>query len=785
MRAATKKRIARDRIRSAKKNGHAKGDSIGFDYFTNMLARAGWGSKSLVEATSYEMVRLSNNYWLMLTLYRNHWLARRIVDLPAQDMTRAWPKLQSDIEPDDIENFNRTIKRTYTPRQIRKALKWARLYGGAGALIVIDGHEKILDKPLDLDDVNPGTYLGLIPFDRWVGIWPGSPVSADIQKTKPHVWGLPDYYEVTQQDGSQSFRVHASRIIRFTGPEVPIPEFQAQMYWGISVLELVFEELRKKDNASWSILNLLFRANIIARIDPQLDQFLSGLGINQQATQKLHQVLQAQNDLLSNQSMLVLGKDGRMESVQYSFGGIGEAYSQFQMDTAGAAEIPVTRLFGRTVTGLGQSNDADERYYEESIAQKQDEELGPALDQLYPIICMSDFGEVPDDLDYKFPSIRVLSEEDKGDIMQKAATPILAAFDSSVIGRKTALKELRQIGDTTGIFTNITDEDISKAEEEPEKPGEEMPMLAGAGGAKRLKTPQSMLRKVGAVGDAAYQSLNGTVGDRVHDLMERRSFGLEDEGEGFAVYSRHDGDIRLRVKFKDGDVHSTRAELREGEKKMAKTREGFEGLQAYTSSLGDAVFDQFPVRKRVTWHGLDISIEHPRGSTRKGVDAGGTPWEITLTHDYGYLLKTKGVDGDHVDVFLGDDPRSESVYVIHTLTAPDFREYDEDKCMLDFSSEDDARAAFFANYSRAEFFGSMDVIPVGRFIDKVLATKSAPKMITATDQRGQISKANAGYEPKATGMDECRECKFFGDRDCQLVEGSINAGGWCKLFKQK
>lgn len=792
MRAKVKKQVARDRQRAAKKNGDggkpsvaADARSLAFDYFSNAMARTGWGTRSIPEATSYEMVRLSNNYWLLLTLYRNHWLARRIVDLPAQDMTRAWPKLVSDIPPYDIQEFNRTLKRTYTARSIRRALKWARLYGGAGALIVIDGHEDILDKPLDLDDVNPGTYMGLIPFDRWAGIWPYGQAASDIRKTRPHAWGLPEKYEVTEQEGGVSFSVHASRIIRFCGPEVPTPEFQAQMYWGISQLELVYEELRKKDNASWSILNLLFRANIIARIDPQLDQFLSGLGANQTAQVKLNQVLQAQNEIMSNQSMLVLGKDGRMESVQYSFGGIGEAYAQFQMDTAGAAEIPVTRLFGRTVTGLGQSNDADERYYEESIAQKQDEELGPGLDQLYPVICMSEFGEVPDDLDFKFPSIRVLSEEDKAELVDKAAGPILAAFDSGVLGRKTALQELRQLGDSTNIFTNITDEIIDKAEEEPELPGEDLLGLGPGGesapGPGKPKSPKQLLEKTG-VGDSApsYRSVNGEIGDKVHELMESRSFSLADEDDGQAIYERHDGDTRVVVRFKDESVEYA---VGKSEGKAPRSRKGWEGVQSFASALGDAAFDQFSVRKRIKWHGMDISIEHPRGSVRKGVDAGGMPWRIKLTHDYGYLLKTRGVDGDHVDCFIGPDPLSEVVFVVHTRKAPDFKEYDEDKCMLNFSSEADARAAFFANYSRPEHFGSMDVLPVGRFIDKVLSTKGNPRMIVNPPK---VSKEVVSYEAVATGPDKCKACTHFEKpRECELVIGVISPGGWCKLFEQR
>lgn len=437
-------------------------ENVGLDAFRNAPARMGYATPSLAEAAEYELVRWSNNYWLMITMFRNHWLSRRIVEAPAQDMCKAWPRLKCDLSPDDIKQFDRVIRRTFTGQRIEGAITWARLFGGGAALIVIKGHENILDKPLDLDDIAPGSYKGLIVFDRWSGIQPGTEISTDLDA--PVDYGFPEYYNVTGEEG-QTFRVHRSRILRFSGPIVPQPEYQAQMRWGISNLEPVYEELRKKDNASWSILQLMFRAQILTQVNNDLASMLSGVGSSQQALAKFMDRMSTQNELISNNSMLILPKDGKLESHSYSFAGIPEVYQQFQLDIAGAAEMPVTRLFGRTITGLGQSNDADERLYEEKIAQKQNTELRPNLDKLYPIIMMSEFGQIPDDYDLEFPSIRVLTEEDKSKLAKDGAEAVLAPFNAGVngYGSKKVLMELRAIGDKTEIFTNITDEDIEAA----------------------------------------------------------------------------------------------------------------------------------------------------------------------------------------------------------------------------------------------------------------------------------------------------------------------------------
>lgn len=440
--------------------------AIAMDAFSNLAARMGYGTPSLAEGTDYQMVRWSNDYWLMLTLYRNHWIARRIVETPARDMVKAWPRLVSAIEPTDLGLLNRTITRTMTKSRYMNALKWGDLFGGAGALIVIDGHEDILSEPLDLDDINPGTYKGLIVFDRWSGITPSNEIGTDINR--PVDFGLPASYTVRSEgtSGGDSFEVHASRILRCTGPDVPAPEFQASMRWGISGLEPCFEEIRKRDNASWSILQLLFRAQIIAQRDPELAQILSGAAMSATGLSKYHQRMQAQNELLSNNSMMILGKDGELFSNQFSFSGLSDVYQQFQLDIAGAAQIPVSRLFGRTITGLGQSNDADERIYEERIAMEQEERMRPQMDKLYPVILMSEFGEVPDDYDLMFPTIRALTEKEKSEMAKGGGELIATCYGTGLITKRMALMELAALSDQTGVFTSITPEDIEAAPNE-------------------------------------------------------------------------------------------------------------------------------------------------------------------------------------------------------------------------------------------------------------------------------------------------------------------------------
>ena len=96
--------------------------------------------------------------------------------------------------------------------------------------------------------------------------------------------------------------------------------------------------------------------------------------------------------------------------------------------------------------------------------------------------------------------------------------------------------------------------------------------------------------------------------------------------------------------------------------------------------------------------GYDITIEQPKGSVRSGTDADGKRWENVMNNTYGYMRGTEGVDGDHIDVFLSDNPESGNVYVVDQLD-PKTGEFDEHKVMYGFGSMEEARDAYLKNYT--------------------------------------------------------------------------------------
>ncbi len=129
----------------------------------------------------------------------------------------------------------------------------------------------------------------------------------------------------------------------------------------------------------------------------------------------------------------------------------------------------------------------------------------------------------------------------------------------------------------------------------------------------------------------------------------------------------------------------------------------------------------YKLQGRVEWKGLHISVENRKGSWRHWFDPHANRHGKTkMLHAYGYLRRTEGEDGDHLDVYLGPDMEgAKSVYVIRQMKAPDFKVYDEDKVMLGFPNAARAKAAYLAQYDNPRFFGTMRTVATDKFVEAV------------------------------------------------------------------
>ena len=270
---------------------------------------------------------------------------------------------------------------------------------------------------------------------------------------------LPEYYTIRDEEsGTLISKVHHSRILRFTGRELPYNEKIMETYWGESELEAIYSELVKRDNVSGNIASLTFRANVNYLETDSLDQMLAVN--NTEAQRRFWQTLQTQSVIESNFGTRLVNKGDVMHNTQYTFTGLADVYDRVMMDVAGAAKTPVTKLFGRSPAGMNATGESDMNNYYDYIDGLRENQLRPLLERLLPIMALSAWGTVPDDLDIDFPPLQTPNSSEIADIVEKKTQAILAAFQSDLIDAATSLKELKTLSDETSMYNSISDEAI-------------------------------------------------------------------------------------------------------------------------------------------------------------------------------------------------------------------------------------------------------------------------------------------------------------------------------------
>lgn len=493
------------------------------DGFRNIATRVGDGTPNLFNATTYPLTRKSWDFQTLNSMYRSHWVVRNIISAIPDDMLKNGYDIVSDITPDQRDKVEGCIRRTNLVERIREGLYWGRLYGGAIGVILIDGQEDSLEEPLDLDGVMPGSFKGLLIVDRWTGVNPGSELVTNINSPD---FGLPKYYEIYLSDveTNVSMRIHHSRVIRFLGAKLPYMEMLAENYWGSSELEHVFDELNKRDNVSWNIACLTFMANIRVFKMEGMEQIF-GLG-GEKAVEELYRTVEGMNMLMNNNALQIIGEKDSYESHQFAFGGLGEIYDRFMMDVSGACGIPVTKLFGRSPAGMNATGESDMQNYYDLVEKEQETRLRPVLEKLLPIIFTSVLGAVPNDLDFNFNPVRRSNEAERQDLGSKQTTAVTQAFTAGLISQRTALKELQGSSKQTGMWTNITDNDIDNADDDITAVGESgLENLFGGGSQvtdadfKEEEHPRNKSGKFTSNGENA--STTGRINDKI--LIETES----------------------------------------------------------------------------------------------------------------------------------------------------------------------------------------------------------------------------------------------------------------------
>ena len=459
------------------------------DGFQNILFKLG-GADPMQATGGYAQNQITRNRQSLEAAYRTNWVAGKIVDCVADDMTRAGIEIQSTDKPDDIKKIQNEFLRLGVHTKVNENIKWGRLYGGSIAVMMIEG-QKFEDELYPARVAKDG-FLGLKVFDRWLL----QPSLNDLVATGPDA-GLPKFYTITyspdqfgvipgQVSGLDTGKlimagqkIHHSRVLRYVGINLAFYQSLSEWLWGESVLERAWDRVLAFDSATASA-NALLKVSYLRTVGVEgMREILAAGGDIETNFVKYWQYVSL---LQSISGITLLDKADEFKTQSYTFAGIVDVIVQLGQQISGATGIPLTRLFGQAPAGMNSTGESDMRNYYDMVNAEQESRLRPHYYRLLQVIYPSLFGRpMPDDMTLIFNPLWQMTTKEKAEIAERIGNVICNLLNAHGITVDIALKELKQCGHATGFFTNITDDDIREAEQEPPEAEEVEPAITVKG----------------------------------------------------------------------------------------------------------------------------------------------------------------------------------------------------------------------------------------------------------------------------------------------------------------
>jgi len=463
------------------------------------------------KSVEYILTLLDRN--TLENMYRGDWLARKIVEAPAEDMTREWRAWQANQQ--QIEALELVEKTLDLQRKVKQWISKARLYGGSALVIgVDDGNDP--SQPLDLEkcskdclkyvvvlhrfelNAGPRIYNVMDPYYTRPAYYtvatPMFGFEGGSGTTTPSVRGQPEqvpgavnpvksffsnvipFSKGRQQELSTiptnmgMTQIHPSRVLELPGNE--LPDWRLAPLgggWGDSVLQTVVDTVNSFTGSIQSIAAMVNDGKMDVVKIPNMALSL----ISPEYKNKMLDRFTLSAQTKSALSVLILDKEEEWDRIQTNYSGLPMILHEFITLISGAASIPVSRLFG-TASGMGLQGGStsggpdDVRNYYDDCVNKQKNEIAPRLAMLDQVMMRSALGKADPNIHYEWNPLWQLSEGDKAKIgLEKAqATQVYATIGiiNADAFREGVVNQLIEDGTYPGL-----DDAIEKYGSEPEE----------------------------------------------------------------------------------------------------------------------------------------------------------------------------------------------------------------------------------------------------------------------------------------------------------------------------
>lgn len=324
-------------------------------------------------------------------------VGRKICTSRPDDMVRTWIKFPTDTDGKMLKALDAIGARTH----IRNMLYWTGLH--RGALMVVGGLDNATDmsQPASLSKKSVAKWLKVYSASRVLNT--ASDLVADVSSPYYEDFDVFRLQRRFPMDGQSIIRVHASRCILSKG--LPVPEDQntsidyKYIYWGMSRLQAVFDELSNSATVQTAFANLVSESTISTMT---LESMASILANEDDAAARLQTTMDNIAKMKSFLNMVLLGPSDKLTRDQLSFSGWSETAMLFRQEVAASADSTIPRLYGIPSSGLGGGGSDEEakKNYNDSIQADQETRLRPIVQKLVEWVAPS--VNLPTDIPFEF-----------------------------------------------------------------------------------------------------------------------------------------------------------------------------------------------------------------------------------------------------------------------------------------------------------------------------------------------------------------------------------------------
>lgn len=337
---------------------------------------------------------ISNFRQLLSQLYVEHGLIQTIVDVPVDDgLGRGFDIVTDELDQEEIEELKNEMEEKNDLDTLAEALKWNRLFGGAGVLLITD---QDASKKFDIESIRQGDELEFRAVDLWELFF-------DLNYSGDYSASIDSKIGKVETFNYYGEQVHNSRVLTMQGKRAPSFIRPRLRGWGLSVIETFVRSINqylKSTDLTFEVLDE-FKIDIY-KIKGLTNALMSPKGI--ESVQKRVDIANRQKNY---QNAISMDSEDDYQQKQVSFTGLAETMNELRLQVASDLRMPMTKLFGMSSAGFNSGEDDIENYngmIESEIRSKAKFHLL----KMVKIRCLQKFGFVPESLKVTFPSLRIL-----------------------------------------------------------------------------------------------------------------------------------------------------------------------------------------------------------------------------------------------------------------------------------------------------------------------------------------------------------------------------------------